>query len=168
MELLNYYHFLCVQVHLTACRQQKGILALKWSYLLIYYYKGVVKDTHFQFLKKLYKSVFFLFRRTIKLRTSTKSCPLFQKALNNISNIYLQDVFKIEKKSISEAFNKSVAFKLSVKIVLELFWSAFSRIRTKYREILRISPYSVQMRENVDQNNSEYRNFLRSDCTLVA
>ena len=30
--------------------------------------------------------------------------------------------------------------------------------------VLRISPYSVQMRENTDQNNSEYRHFLRSDC----
>ena len=44
----------------------------------------------------------------------------------------------------------------------ELFWSAFSRIRTEYGEILRISPYSVRMPENVDQNNSEYGHFLRS------
>ena len=39
---------------------------------------------------------------------------------------------------------------------LELFWSAFSRIWTEYGEICR------QMRENVDQNNSEYGHFLRS------
>ena len=39
---------------------------------------------------------------------------------------------------------------------LELFWSAFSHIRTEYGEILRISPESVRMRENEDQNNSEY------------
>ena len=38
----------------------------------------------------------------------------------------------------------------------ELFWHAFSRIRTEYGEILRISLHSVQMRENTDQNNSEY------------
>ena len=44
----------------------------------------------------------------------------------------------------------------------ELFWSAFSRIWTEYEEILCISPYSVQMRENADQNNSEYAHFLRS------
>ena len=30
----------------------------------------------------------------------------------------------------------------------ELFWSAFSRIRTEYGEILRISPYLVRMQEN--------------------
>ena len=42
----------------------------------------------------------------------------------------------------------------------ELFWSVFSRIRTEYGEILRISPYSVQMRENANQNNSEDGDFL--------
>ena len=41
----------------------------------------------------------------------------------------------------------------------ELFWSVFSYIRTKYGEILIISPYSIQMRENADQNNSEYEHF---------
>ena len=33
---------------------------------------------------------------------------------------------------------------------LEFFWSVFSRIRTEDEEILRISPYSVQIRENTD------------------
>ena len=37
----------------------------------------------------------------------------------------------------------------------EFFWSVFSRIRIEYGEILRISPYSVWMRENTDQKNSE-------------
>ena len=31
------------------------------------------------------------------------------------------------------------------------FWSVFSHICTKFGEILRISPYSVRMRENTDQ-----------------
>ena len=44
----------------------------------------------------------------------------------------------------------------------ELFWSAFSRIRIEYGEILLISPYSVGMQENADQNNSEYGHFLYS------
>ena len=43
---------------------------------------------------------------------------------------------------------------------LELFWSTFSCVRTEYGEILCISPYSVQMLENTDQNNSEYGHFL--------
>ena len=41
----------------------------------------------------------------------------------------------------------------------ELFWSVISRIRTDYGEIRIISPYSVQMQENADQNNSEYKHF---------
>ena len=41
----------------------------------------------------------------------------------------------------------------------ELFWSGFSRIWTEYGEIRSISPYSVRMRENRDQNHSEYGHF---------
>ena len=43
----------------------------------------------------------------------------------------------------------------------ELFWSAFSRIRTEYGEMQSISLYSVRMRENTFQNNSEYGPFSR-------
>ena len=35
--------------------------------------------------------------------------------------------------------------------IRSFFWSVFSRIRTEYREILSIYPYSVPMRENADQ-----------------
>ena len=48
-----------------------------------------------------------------------------------------------------------------------LFWSVFCCIRTEYGEIFRISPYSVWMRKNTDQNNSEYRNYLRSDSSVM-
>ena len=44
----------------------------------------------------------------------------------------------------------------------KLFWSVFSSIRTDHGEILRIFPYSVRMRGNMDHNNSEYGLFLRS------
>ena len=46
----------------------------------------------------------------------------------------------------------------------ELFWSTFSLIRTEYGEKRSNSPYSVQMRENTDQNNSEYGHIPRSVC----
>ena len=49
----------------------------------------------------------------------------------------------------------------------KLFWSAFSCIQTEYGEILCISPYSVRMRENRDQNNSEYKHFLRSGIVVL-
>ena len=45
---------------------------------------------------------------------------------------------------------------------LEFFWPVFSRIRTEYGEILRISSYSVRIRENTDQKKYEYGDFLRS------
>ena len=43
----------------------------------------------------------------------------------------------------------------------EFFWSVFSRIWTEYGEIL--SPNSVRMQENTDQENSEYGLFSPSD-----
>ena len=44
--------------------------------------------------------------------------------------------------------------------IRSFFWIVFSRIRTKYGEIFHISPYSVQMRENTDQNNSKHGHFF--------
>ena len=53
-----------------------------------------------------------------------------------------------------------VAFQILKKITLrkkcpysKLLWSVFSRIRTEYREIRSITPNSVRIRENADQNN---------------
>ena len=52
----------------------------------------------------------------------------------------------------------------------ELLWSVFFRIWTEYGELRSISPYSVQIRENTDQNNSEYERFLRNvtDLSIVS
>ena len=44
----------------------------------------------------------------------------------------------------------------------EFFWSVFSRIWTEYGDLLYISPYSVQMRENKDQKNSVFGHFSSS------
>ena len=49
----------------------------------------------------------------------------------------------------------------------EIFWSVFSSIRTEYREILRISAYSVWMWENAAQNNSEYGHFSRRNVNIL-
>ena len=35
-------------------------------------------------------------------------------------------------------------------------------LKTEYREVLGISPYSTRMWKNADQNNSKYGHFLRS------
>ena len=42
------------------------------------------------------------------------------------------------------------------------YFPAFGLNMDRY-SVLRISPYSVRMRENTDQNNSEYGHFLRSE-----
>ena len=41
-------------------------------------------------------------------------------------------------------------------------WSVFSCLRTEYGEMRSISPYSVRIRENTDQKNSEYGHFSRN------
>ena len=50
-------------------------------------------------------------------------------------------------------FQRALIFLHCVKSaqIRSFFWSVFSRIRTEYGEILRISPYSVRMWENTDQ-----------------
>ena len=45
------------------------------------------------------------------------------------------------------------------------FWSVFSRIRTEYGEILRISPYSVRMWENTGQKKLRIRT-LFTQCFI--
>ena len=42
------------------------------------------------------------------------------------------------------------------------FWSAFSRIRAKYGDLLRKSPYSVRMREKMDQKISVFKHLSHS------
>ena len=49
----------------------------------------------------------------------------------------------------------------------DFFWSVFSRNRTEYGDILPISSYSVQIRKNTDQKNSEYGHVSRNDCHWV-
>ena len=49
----------------------------------------------------------------------------------------------------------------------EFFWSKFFGIRAEYWDLLRKSPYSVLMRENMDQKNSEYRHFLSDNLQVT-
>ena len=44
----------------------------------------------------------------------------------------------------------------------QFFWSVFSRIRTEYGDLQIKSLYPVRMRENKDQENSEYGQFSSS------
>ena len=49
-----------------------------------------------------------------------------------------------------------------VEKCFRVFRSVFCRIWIEYGEILRTSPYSVRMRENTVQKNSEYGRLSRS------
>ena len=82
-------------------------------------------------------------------------CTFKLRPVSRGENVRMQVVFKCEK------YNKLTIRSLREKCpYLELFWFIFSRIRTEYGEIHRISPYSVRIRENADQNDSEYGHFL--------
>ena len=64
------------------------------------------------------------------------------------SNKRLENFDEIVEKDLKDLPRKKCPYS-------DLFWSAFSRTRTKCREILSISPYSVRMWENGDQNKSK-------------
>ena len=73
---------------------------------------------------------------------------------------HLESYSTITNLTIFQSGNEATPFVKSVHI-----WSysgphfpapAFSRIRTEFGKIRSISPYSARMRENADQNNSEY------------
>ena len=81
-------------------------------------------------------------------------CIKANNQLNAIARIWKYVGFK-EK----EALRKNCPYS-------GLFWSTFSRIQTEYREIQSISLYSVRMRKNSHQNNSEYEHFSRSEVLL--
>ena len=51
--------------------------------------------------------------------------------------------------------------------IRSFFWSILSRIRTEYGEMLRISSYSIRIREKTDQKNSVSGHFSCSLCRLV-
>ena len=60
-------------------------------------------------------------------------------------------------------------FRWSVTMVMLVsVWKvfAFSRIRTEYGEIRIIYPHSVRLRENTDQNNSEYGHVLSDSINV--
>ena len=61
---------------------------------------------------------------------------------------------RVRNAKLIEHFSLRKTFRYS-----ELSRSLFSRIWTEYGEILVISPHSVRMRENADQNKSEYGHF---------
>ena len=75
---------------------------------------------------------------------------------------------RCQRTLVTRAYNSNPSITQKSKKCLnsELFWSVFSRIRTEYWDIQSISLYSVRMRENANQRNSEYGHFSRSETLL--
>ena len=87
------------------------------------------------------------------------------RKLNENKLIAIKNQFQFNKTFAFRIVQLLFVFRLSLRKMCpysEFFWSVFLRIRTVYGEILRISPYSVRMRENTEQKNSKYGHFSRS------
>ena len=126
--------------------------------------------------KPLYKIIFFFFQlfriRIISpfiILSYQKRCTccflnisqnllfkfFFSLAGNNPRRLRCRIIFKQQNFRLRVSQRKKCPYS-------EFFWFSFFLIQTEYGEILRISPYSVQMRKNSGQNNSEYGHFLSS------
>ena len=127
------------------------------------YYKEPSRFASNFFFSKIFRQVFF-FRQVIffwKFCLSSEPCIKSCFWCTNYPNV---PVHTFQKRL---GFIWGCFFPVShcVKKCLysELFWFVFSRIRTENGEIRCISLYSVRMWEDIDQNNSEYGHFLRSE-----
>ena len=76
----------------------------------------------------------------MKVIAKQRSCVLKTKVVTKVSGVHCEKVS-----------------------VFEVFPVRISTIWTEYGEILRISPFSILMRKNMDQKHSEYGHFLDSD-----
>ena len=98
----------------------------------------------------------------IKTRQYKSSSGFFlinSMAIENSIRVYK----KLQIKNKKETKRKKIGKKDTLRErhpYSELLRSVFSCIRTEYSSI---SPHSVGMRKNTDQNNFEYQNILHSD-----
>ena len=75
--------------------------------------------------------------------------------------------FCINAQILQPHLHERVVFLNFSLFFISLLWSAFSCIRTEYGEIRSVSPYSVRMRENANQHNSEYEHISRSESRTL-
>ena len=74
--------------------------------------------------------------------------------------LYLHHICPASKTTFSACLTSLITLRKKCPYS-EFLWFVFSCIRTEYGKIRSISPYSVRMRENADQNNSKYGHFSR-------
>ena len=95
------------------------------------------------------------YRRNILVLFSLVSNHLKTICLFINRNLVLGDWTKWQANTYEQILRKRCPY-------LEFFRPPFSRIRTEGEEIRSMSPYSVWMWENADQNKSQCGQFLRS------
>ena len=128
-----------------------------YSYSVVWTQRGV-NYGFFKWLNvKLFNITYLIFFFFLTRYFWKKHC-----LTNKMSNLFV-DVFVVNCQfpKITPARYALQSWIVRIKCpCFEFIWSVFSRIWTKYGEILRCS---VQMRENTYQRNSKYRHFSRSE-----
>ena len=98
---------------------------------------------HYQQLEHRYQLAFFERKFEISLKFE-----LFGELL--LVPIFYYNYFCLTIRKNFYMFTHDIIHCVKSVRIRSFFWSAFSRIWTEYGETLRISQYSVQMRENTD------------------
>ena len=112
-------------------------------------------DKRSPFPLKIFTCTSMIFSCSESVRKITKETIAFESS-------YEIDVLNSHPATLYAS--NDTALKVSVFGVI-LVW--ICRIWIEYGEILRISPYSVRIWENANQNNSEYRHFSRSVMCVI-
>ena len=127
----------CSAHFLFVCYNSKFLVKLLWYYTLCSYicYCTFGYHIHIYIYKYIYIYTHTHTHTHISLwcfwEVASKKSHFFQFLKCSLQRYYMHCVKSVQIRSI--------------------FWSMFSRIRTEYGEILRISPYSVRMRKDTDQ-----------------
>ena len=91
---------------------------MKWSYLLIYYYKGVVKDNHFHFFLKKLQISFFSISKNNNIDNKHQKLPNFSKSIKqHIEHLFVKRM---------QDWKKNQFQKLSRNLLLSRYlWKSF-------------------------------------------
>ena len=103
---------------------------------------------------------FFFFRYFNPSNMNGCSNAYLTRSYSGNFRIFLTFLWSIAKRRGKNVFRFLLSLRKKCPYS-EFFWSVFSRIRTEYGDLLCKFPYSVLMRENADQKNSEYGHFTQ-------
>ena len=116
-------------------------------------------------LAKLKETIWRLTKTKLLCKQSANLKEKWWRYFQSYSNVLrARGILKFSQKKKASEQPKAVREKCPYS---EFFWSVSSGIWIEYGETLRISPYSVRMRENTDLKNSEYGHFSRSEIWVL-